>query len=256
MNKRVTILLLLFLTSIPALFAQTIEDKKRIDVQSKSSVNAGEQLLNTEHIKKPELPDEVNKKGVIKKELSSSSEITPVNSSQGLSPFFYAYPMIMKNIPILTDFYRFQQNRIYKQFSFVGSGQKVSYIGLGEYISINGAIRWMPSKRLSIDAGGMFSRQFYFASPHFRQDIMGVNTRMQYALTNSIRLNIWGQYIFLGEQSPFSAYNPLFPHSGVGASVSVDLKKDAEMSVGAEYQYDNKSQKWKLESSGRVSIGF
>lgn len=255
MNKRVTILLLLFLTSVPALFAQSIENKKRIDVQSKSSVNTGEQLLNTEHIK-PELPDEVNKKGVIKKELSSSSEIAPVNSLQGLSPFFYAYPMIMKNIPILTDFYRFQQNHIYKQFSFVGSGQKVSYIGLGEYISINGAIRWMPSKRLSIDAGGMFSRQFYFSSPLFRQDIMGVNTRMQYALTNNISLNIWGQYIFPGEQSPFSTYNPLFPHTGVGASVSVDLKKDAEMSVGAEYQYDNKSQKWKLESSGRVSIGF
>lgn len=229
MNKRVTILLLLFLTSIPALFAQTIEDKKRINVQSKTSVNAGEQVLNTEHIK-PELPDEVNKKG--------------------------AYPMIMKNIPILTDFYRFQQNHIYKQFSFVGSGQKVSYIGLGEYISINGAIRWMPSKRLSVDAGGIFSRQFYFASPLFRQDIMGVNTRMQYVLTNSITLNIWGQYIFPGEPSPFSAYNPLFPHTGVGASVSVDLKKDAEMSVGAEYQYDNKSQKWKLESAGRVSIGF
>lgn len=226
MNKRVTILLLLFLTSVSALVAQSIEDKKRIDVQSKSSVNAGEQLLNTEHVK-PELP-----------------------------LFFYAYPMIMKNIPILTDFYRFQQNRIYKQFSFVGSGQKVSYIGLGEYISINGAIRWMPSKRLFIDAGGMFSRQFYFASPLFRQDIMGVNTRMQYTLTNSISLNIWGQYIFPGEQSPFSTYNPLFPHAGVGASVSVDLKKDAEMSVGAEYQYDNKSQKWKLESSGRVSIGF
>lgn len=85
---------------------------------------------------------------------------------------------------------------------------------------------------------------------------MGVNTRMQYALTNNISLNIWGQYIFPGEQSPFSTYNPLFPHTGVGASVSVDLKKDAEMSVGAEYQYDNKSQKWKLESSGRVSIGF
>lgn len=229
MNKRVTILLLLFLTSIPALFAQTIEDKKRIDVQSKTSVNAGEQLLNTQPIK-PELPDEVNKKA--------------------------AYPMIMKNIPILTDFYRFQQNHIYKQFSFVGSGQKVSYIGLGEYISINGAIRWMPSKRLSVDAGGIFSRQFYFASPLFRQDIRGVNTRMQYVLTNSITLNIWGQYIFPGEQSPFSAYNPLFPHTGVGASVSVDLKKDAEISVGAEYQYDNKSQKWKLESSGRVSIGF
>ena len=164
--------------------------------------------------------------------------------------------MLLKNNPILTDFYRFQQNRIYKQFSLVGSGEQKSYIGLGEYISLNGAIRWMPSKRMAIDVGGMFSRQFYFASPLFRQDMMGLNTRIQYALTNNIRLNMWGQYVFSGEDYPFSSYNSLFPHTGIGASISVDLKKDAEMSVGAEYQYDNKSQKWKLESSGRVSIGF
>ena len=104
--------------------------------------------------------------------------------------------MLLKNNPTLTDFYRVQQNRIYKQLSFVGSGEKRSYIGLGEYISLNGAIRWMPSKRMSIDAGGMFSRQFYFASPLFRQDIMGVNTRIQYALTNNIRLNSGGSIFF------------------------------------------------------------
>ena len=45
----------------------------------------------------------------------------------------------------------------------------------------------------------------------FPSGYYGVNTRMQYALTNNISLNIWGQYIFPGEQSPFSTYNPLFP---------------------------------------------
>lgn len=249
------ILLFLAFISVASIFAQSIEDKKKVDIQSNSTVKAGEQLLNTEQIK-PEIPDEVNKKEVVKNGLSSPSEIEPINSSPELSPFFYPYPMLLKNNPILTDFYRFQQNRIYKQFSFVGSGEQKSYIGLGEYISLNGAIRWMPSKRMAIDVGGIFSRQFYFASPIFRQDIMGVNARIQYALTNNIRLNIWGQYIFSGEEYPFSAYNSLFPHTGVGASVSVDLKKDTEMNIGAEYQYDNKSQKWKLESSGRVSIGF
>lgn len=253
MNKRITILLFLAFVSVTSIFAQSVEDKKKIDTQSNSTIKAGEQILSVEPIK-PELPDEKNRKGVI--ELSSPSEMTPINPSIGISPFYYPYPILLKNNPILTDFYRFQQNRIYKQFSFVGSGEQKSYIGLGEYISLNGAIRWMPSKRMAIDVGGMFSRQFYFASPLFRQDIMGVNTRIQYALTNNIRLNMWGQYVFSGEEYPFSAYNSLFPHTGVGASISVDLKKDAEMSVGAEYQYDNKSQKWKLESSGRVSIGF
>lgn len=189
MNKRIIILLFLTFASVASIFAQSIENKKKIDIQSNSTVKAGEQILSVEPIK-PELPDEKNRKGTI--ELSSPSEITSINPSIGISPFYYSYPMLLNNNPILTDFYRFQQNRIYKQFSFVGSGEQKSYIGLGEYISLNGAIRWMPSKRIAIDVGGMFSRQFYFASPLFRQDIMGLNTRIQYALTNNIRLNMWG----------------------------------------------------------------
>lgn len=224
MNKRITILLFLVFTFVASISAQTVEDKKKVDIQSNSSVKEGEQILSEEPIK-PELPNEINR-------------------------------MFLKTNPILTDFYRFQQNNIYKQFSFIGSGEKKIYIGLGEYISLNGAIRWIPSKRLSLDVGGMFCRQFYFASPLFRQDIMGMNVRIQYALANNIRLNMWGQSIFPGEEFSFSAYNSLFPQTGVGSSVSVDFKKDAEMSVRSEYQYDNKSQKWKLESSGRVSIGF
>lgn len=214
---------------------------KQIDIQNNSSAKVGEQLLSIESIK-AELPDDVNKKETIKNEF--------------ISNFFYTNPMPLKNNPTLTDFHNTQQNHIYKQFSFVGNGEKKSYVGLGEYISLNGAIRWMPSKRVSIDVGGMFCRQSYFAYPLFRQDIMGVNAKMQYTLTNKIQLNIWGQYIFQGEESPFAAYNSLFPHTGVGTSVSVDLKKSTKMSVGAEYQKDNMSQKWVLELSGRVSIGF
>nr|WP_320059498.1 hypothetical protein [uncultured Bacteroides sp.] len=255
MNKRIAILLLLVFISVSSIFAQAVENKTKIDTQNKTFVKIGEQLLSTEQIKS-ELPYDVNKKEAIRNGVFFPSEIAPINSSQELSPFFYAYPMIMKKNPILTDFYKFEQKQIYKQFSFVGSGEKVSYLGLGEYLSINGAIHWVVYKNLFIDVGGMFSRQFYLASALSRQDIMGMNTRMQYSLTNNIQLNIWGQYIFPKEQSPLPADHPLFPHTGVGASISVDLKKNTEMSIGAEYQFDNKSQEWKLESSGRVSIGF
>lgn len=253
MNKRIRILLFLAFLPIASIFAQSVEDKQKVDIQSNFTVKAEEQILSVDPIK-PELSDKINRKVII--EPSSPSEITPINASVGISPLNYSYPMLLKNNPILTDFHRFQQNRIYKQFSFVGNGVQKSYIGLGEYISLNGAIRWMPSQRMAIDAGGIVSRQFYIASPLFRQDIMGVNTRIQYAPVNNIRLNMWGQYVFSGEEYPFSFYNSLFPHTGVGTSISVDLKRDTEMSVGAEYQYDNKSQNWKFNSSGRVSIGF
>lgn len=130
MNKRITILLFLVI-SVISIFAQTIENKKQMDIQNNSSAKLGEQILSIEPIK-AELPDEINKKGTIQNELSSSSEITPINSSQGLSPSFYTYPMPLKSNPTLTDFCNTQQNRIYKWFSFVGCGEKKSYVGLGE----------------------------------------------------------------------------------------------------------------------------
>lgn len=225
MSQRVAILFVCILAFASTVFAQSVEDKKA-DVPAHTSIKAEEPLLNTEYVQ-PEL-----------------------------SPYAYAYPMILKNNPVITDFVRYQRTPIYKRISLTGSGEKVSYLGLGEYISVHGAVRWLPFSNLSMDVGATFSRQFYFASPLFRQDIMGLNASALYSFTNRIRLNVWGQYIFPGEPLPFSAYNSFFPHTGAGASVSVDLKKDTEVSVGAEYQYDNKTQKWKLESSGRVSIGF
>lgn len=225
MNQRIVILLVWTLAFTSSVLAQSVEDKKA-DVPVHTSVKAEEPLLNTEYVQ-PEL-----------------------------SSFAYAYPMILRNNPVITDFVRYQRTPIYRRISLTGSGEKVSYLGLGEYISVHGAIRWLPFSNLSMDVGATFSRQFYFASPLFRQDIMGLNASALYSFTNRIRLNVWGQYIFPGEPFPFSAYNSFFLHTGAGASVSVDLKKDTEVSVGTEYQYDNKTQKWKLESSGRVSIGF
>lgn len=225
MNQRIVILLAWTLAFASSVFAQSVEDKKA-DVSVHTSVKAEEPLLNTEYVQ-PEL-----------------------------SPYAYAYPMILKNNPVITDFVRYQRTPIYKRISLTGNGEKVSYLGLGEYISVHGAIRWLPFSNLSMDVGATFSRQFYFASPLFRQDIMGLNASVLYSFTDRIRLNVWGKYMLPGEPLPFSAYNSFFPHTGAGASVSVDLKKDTEVSVGTEYQYDNKTQKWKLESSGRVSIDF
>lgn len=225
MKQRIVILLAWTLAFASSVFAQSVENKKA-DVPVHTSVKAEEPLLNTEYVQ-PEL-----------------------------SPYAYAYPMILKNNPVITDFVRYQRTPIYKRISLTGSGEKVSYLGLGEYISVNGAVRWLPFSNFSLDIGATFSRQFYFASPLFRQDIMGLNAGALYSFTNRIRLNVWGKYLLPGEPLPFSAYNSFFPHTGVGASVSVDLKKDTEVSVGTEYQYDSKTQKWKLESSGRVSIGF
>lgn len=140
-------------------------------------------------------------------------------------------------------------------FLFIGSAEQKTYLGLGQYVAVNAGMRWIPSQRFFVEAGGALSRQFYLALPIARQDIAGIYTRMHYSLARNVRLNVWGQY-FMGGNTPPPVYNPLFPHTGVGASISVDVKKNTEVSVGAEYQYDKNSREWKMETSGRVSIGF
>ena len=228
MKARVTLSTIMIFTSVSLGFSQTAEKKKKIN----NPIKPSEQLL----------PDVVNKK------------ITLENKS--IRPFFYSLPSMSKNAPLLTDFYRSQQNPIYKPFSFVGKGEERTFTGIGKYTTIQGAARWQPTRKLFIEAGGLFSRQFYYSSFLSRQDITGVNGRMQYTLTNRVRLNIRGQYIFQETYSPLPVYNSLFPHTSTGVSLSIDVKKDTDVSVGAEYQFDSKSQKWKIESSGRVSIGF
>ena len=46
MNKRIIILLFSVCTSASSIFAQTVEDKKKVDIQSNSSVKAGKQILS------------------------------------------------------------------------------------------------------------------------------------------------------------------------------------------------------------------
>ena len=168
--------------------------------------------------------------------------LTPSSPASGLSPYSYDFPALLESNPTLTDFYNFR-------------AEQKTYLGLGQYVAVNAGIRWIPSQRFFVEAGGDLSRQFYLALPIARQDIAGIYTRMRYSLVRNVRLNVWGQY-FMGGNTPPPAYNPLFPHTGVGASISVDVKKNTEVSVGAEYQYDKKSREWKMETSGRVSIGF
>ena len=256
MIKRIIILVFMLFAYTTSTFSQMIENKKKIDIQINIPVRIGKQLLPEIKAIEPALPDVANKKITIDGKSVQPFGLMHTSPSQGLLPFFQAYPMFNRNNPTFTDFYSSQQNPIYKQFSFIRSGEKVTSLGLGQSISLNAAIRWMPSQRLFVDVGVVFNRQFYFSAPILRQDFGGVNARTQYALTDKIRLNAWGQYIVPQTSSTSPVYNSLFPHTGVGASISIDVKKDTDISVGAEYQYDDKSQKWKLESSGRVSIGF
>ena len=225
MKARIAISIIMILASASPGFTQTVEKKEKINTPTK--------LGSTR-----------------------PSSIKPEYSYRKPLPFLYSYPAMTRSTPTRTDVYRSQQNPVYRQLSFAGNRKQMFYPGMGKYISIHGAIRWQPTQKLFIETGGLFSKQFYYSASLFWQNITGVNGKIQYTPANRIRFNIRGPSIFAWAPSLHSVYNSLFPHTGTGASLSINVKKDTDISVGAEYQFDNKSQKWKVETSGRVSIGF
>lgn len=264
MGKKVMIFILTVIVAVPSVFSQTIKEKetlKRDSTKNSERLLPENKAISPENKTiKPSLPDAEKKGFVVKeptigKKYTQSSGLTPASPTKGISPYDFRYPALLRRNPTLTDFYNFEQMHLYGPLFLVGTGEKKTHAGLGEFISVNGAIRWIPSPRFFIEAGGVFSKQYYSVLPITNQDLAGVNARIQYDLTDKVHLNVWGQYLLFGTPPP-PAYFPLFPHSGVGASISVDVNKNTDASVGAEYQYDHQSKKWRLEPMGRVSVHF
>lgn len=199
MIRTVAVFVFVSFACVATAFSQTIEKENKIDVQKKNSSTevSGRQLPEAKNIE-PKLPDiEVKKLATGDKSMQTYG-LTPSSPASGLSPYFYDFPALLESNPTLTDFYNFRQHSMNGQLSFIGSAEQKTYLGLGQYVAVNAGMRWIPSQRFFVEAGGTLSRQFYLALPIARQDIAGIYTRMHYSLARNVRLNVWGQY-FMGE---------------------------------------------------------
>ena len=208
MIRTVAVFVFVSFACVATAFSQTIEKENKIDVQKKNSSAevSGRQLPEAKNIE-PKLPDIEAKKLATDDKSMQTYGLTPSSPASGLSPYSYDFPALLESNPTLTDFYNFRQHSMNGQLSFIGSAEQKTYLGLGQYVAVNAGIRWIPSQRFFVEAGGDLSRQFYLALPIARQDIAGIYTRMRYSLVRNVRLNVWGQY-FMGGNTPPPAYNP------------------------------------------------
>jgi len=171
--------------------------------------------------------------------------------------YAFAQPsfQITGNNPLSSDFNKFQTNSIRNHLFIFSNGQKVTLPGLGEYTRLGSYLRYLPSNMITIDAGGFIGKQFSF-STMAQQDIFGAGLRTNYNLTERIQLKTWGQYANSGTSWTSPEYNPLFPHSGIGSSVTIKIKDKSHISGGVEYQYNESKKEWNLESNGSISLKF
>ena len=175
MIRTVAVFVFVSLACVATAFSQTIEKGNKMDVQKKNSSAevSGHQLPEAKIIE-PKLPDIEAKKLATDDKSMQTYGLTPSSPASGLSPYFYDFPALLESNPALTDFYNFRQHSMNGQFSFIGSAEQKTYLGLGQYVAVNAGMRWIPSQRFFVEAGGTLSRQFYLALPIARQDIAGI----------------------------------------------------------------------------------
>lgn len=156
--------------------------------------------------------------------------------------------------PLTNDFIKTQANQIFSKLYLYSGSRQVTHIAYGEYYQINGALRWVPNSRLSVGVGSFFSRQYDYLTAA-RSDVLGINTKTSYNLTNKIQFNIFGQYTTPSQNSFFNG-NPLFPNSSVGSSLLFNLKNKTQIDMGVKYRYYENKMSWNMESVGKISVGF
>lgn len=141
----------------------------------------------------------------------------------------------------------------YKNISFYLESEQKRYLNLASYNLAYMAVGWGLNSKLNLTGGLLAVKQFTNQVP-YGFDRSGARLNLSYSITNQLEFNMWGQYIT--GSSINSANDFLLPQTGTGAAVILNLGGASQVGVGAEYQYDDKKEKWNYQSGGKLKLKF
>ena len=260
MTKKTTALIFLLWGSVWAVMSQTKESQQEVKISGEISPAKSDVVLpefpklnfSDAGIRSPLFPDFDQTFRLTKTTLLPSFASI---KQTGTSGKYFSYAGFAIQNPLTFDFNNAQTDQLTNRFFVWSNGKRVTHIGLGEYTQLSSSLGWKPSKKLTIDAGGFVGRQFEFATLA-QHDILGASIKTKYDITDKVQFNSWGQYANSGDGNTLAGFNTLFPHSGIGSSFSVQIKNLSKIEGGVEYQYNESTKVWNLESQGRLSLHF
>lgn len=115
------------------------------------------------------------------------------------------------------------------------------------------ALGWRFNSKLNITGGLLVIKQFSNHLP-YGIDRSGVRFNLNYSITNQLDFNMWGQYLM--GSSLNSPVDVMLPQTGTGASMVLNLGGGSQFGVGAEYQRDEKKEKWNYNAGGKLKLNF
>lgn len=140
-----------------------------------------------------------------------------------------------------------------KKMFFYLEGEQKRYLNLASYNLAYMALGWRFNSKLNITGGLLAIKQFSNHLP-YGIDRSGVRFNLNYSITNQLDFNMWGQY--LTGSSLNSPVDVMLPQTGTGASMVLNLRGGSQLGVGAEYQRDEKKEKWNYNAGGKLKLNF
>lgn len=115
------------------------------------------------------------------------------------------------------------------------------------------ATGWQINDKLSL-TGGLLAVKQFTNTLRYGVDRVGVKFSVNYAITNQLDFNIWGQY--LTGSSLDSPVDFMLPQTGTGASMVLNFGKGSQFGLGTEYLLDDKNDKSNYKSGGKLKLSF
>lgn len=214
--------------------AQT-ENKKKILSKEKKQTTINQEFINT-----PIQPIGIDTKMMLPdhKEPKTSFDTTTHRLRLNLPPVYYGNHAVFP---------------FYKRMFFYLEGDQKQYLNLASYNMAYMALGWRFNSKLNVTGGLLAIKQFSNHLP-YGTDRSGVRFNLNYAITNQLDFNMWGQYIT--GSSINSPVDVMLLQTGTGASMVLNLGGGSQFGVGAEYQRDDRKEKWNYNAGGKLKLKF
>ncbi len=233
MKRKILFILSCILLTVQAM-AQS-EDKKEILTKEKKQTAINQELINN-----PIQPIGIDAKMMLPdyKEPKTYFDTTTNSIRLKLPPQYYGNSAIFPYS---------------KKMFFYLEGEQKHCLNLASYNLAYIALGWSFNSKLNVTGGLLAIKQFSDHLP-YGIDRSGVRFNLNYSITNQLDFNMWGQY--LTGSSLNSPVNVILPQTGTGASMVLNLGGGSQFGVGAEYQRDDKKEKWNYNAGGKLKLNF
>lgn len=176
----------------------------------------------------------------------------PLNTEQKYYPLYISAP---NRYAFGFGFQEAQYIPFNENLSFLFSKKDETYSGLGGVYVAQASFVWKAGKKFRFAGGIFLNKQI---TPMNLSPVLsfGVNSLLQYLITEKVQLNIYGNYLNKNPEDPFTTMNSLFTQSKVGSNITFLKDESHKIGFGMDHQFNVSTKQWQPVYGTHITYKF